>query len=276
MCRKYLAVFLMIVVLLSACGHDAPTTAPTTVPITLPSSAPVTTATTDSTTIPTTEPTTEPTTVPAVVHSGLYLEGVDVEDVIRYFNEVVLSAEISNGGNAALVQKWVQQINYWIGGDPTEWDRVVLEGFAETLNGIDGFPGMVQTEIEADSTMNIYFCDAQTLQDRMGSDFAGGDYEGAVTFWYNGDNEIFNAKICVRSDIFQIYRNSVILEEIYNGLGPVQDTVWREDSIIYQHGSEVQSLSEIDLLILKLLYHPDIHCGMNADECEAVIRSLYY
>ena len=29
-------------------------------------------------------------------------------------------------------------------------------------------------------------------------------------------------------------------------------------------------------LLLQLLYHPDIRCGMNAAECEAVIRGLYY
>jgi hypothetical protein len=28
--------------------------------------------------------------------------------------------------------------------------------------------------------------------------------------------------------------------------------------------------------LTKLLYHPDMKCGMNAAECEAVIRNLYY
>ena len=71
-------------------------------------------------------------------------------------------------------------------------------------------------------------------------------------------------------------RNSVILEEIYNGLGPVQDTDLRPDSLIYSAYSTPQELTEIDELILKLLYHPDMVCGMNAQECEAVIRQLYY
>ena len=46
-------------------------------------------------------------------------------------------------------------------------------------------------------------------------------------------------------------------------------------------GDGTQGLKEalaedIDLLILQLLYHPDIKCGMNASACEEVIRSLYY
>jgi hypothetical protein len=68
----------------------------------------------------------------------------------------------------------------------------------------------------------------------------------------------------------------VILEEIYNGLGLTQDTILREDSIIWQSYSEPQELTPVDKLLLQLLYHPDIRCGMNAAECEAVIRELYY
>ena len=96
-----------------------------------------------------------------------------------------------------------------------------------------------------------------------------------MTFWYI-DDVIYKAIICYRSDIPQYTRNSVILEEIYNGLGPVQDTDLREDSIIFSGFSEPQSLTEIDRLILQLLYHPQMQCGMDAAQCEAVIRQLYY
>ena len=94
-------------------------------------------------------------------------------------------------------------------------------------------------------------------------------------YWYD-NNVIYDAKIAYREDIPQFTRNSVILEEIYNGLGLVQDTALREDSLIWQGFSEPQNLTEVDELLLKLLYHPEMLCGMNAEECEAVIRSLYY
>ena len=100
--------------------------------------------------------------------------------------------------------------------------------------------------------------------------------DGGVTFWYDGYNQIYNATICYRTDLNQHLRNSVILEEIYNGLGPVQDTNLRPDSIIYAEFTQPQALTEVDELILKLLYHPDMKCGMNAAQCEAVIRQLYY
>ena len=71
-------------------------------------------------------------------------------------------------------------------------------------------------------------------------------------------------------------RNSVILEEIYNGLGLTQDTILREDSIIYSGYSEPQALTPMDELLLKLLYHPTLRCGMTKEECDAAIRALYH
>jgi hypothetical protein len=109
--------------------------------------------------------------------------------------------------------------------------------------------------------------------DLMGENYYGMD--GAVTFWYLYD-EIYDAIICYRTDLDQYLRNSVILEEIYNGLGPIQDTSLRSDSIIYSEFSQPQELTDIDELLLKLLYHPDILPGMNAQQCEQVIRALYY
>jgi hypothetical protein len=90
------------------------------------------------------------------------------------------------------------------------------------------------------------------------------------------NNEIYDATICYRNDIDQYIRNSVILEEIYNGLGPLQDTSLRTDSICFSGYSTPQSLTEVDELILKLLYHPEIRCGMNKEQCAQVIQSLYH
>ena len=49
-----------------------------------------------------------PTTAPA--HSSLYLEGLSVEDLIIYFNEVCLDAEIIHSGDPSHLQKWTVPI----------------------------------------------------------------------------------------------------------------------------------------------------------------------
>ena len=276
--RKLIGLLLSIGILLSGCAQFPEATIPATAPSVPEAQIPVTTvpATEAPTEVPTEAPTEVPTEPPttAPLHSEFYIPELDVEDLILYFNETCLDAEFVNSGDATLLQKWDDPIYYMIHGDATEEDLAVLESFMTWLNGIEGFPGFVPTEEDFMSDLNIYFCTEQELLDRLGDNFYGTD--GGVVFWYDGNNVIFDATICYRTDLDQEIRNSVILEEIYNGLGPVQDTWLREDSIIYAGYSTPQALTEIDELILRLLYHPLMQCGMNAEECAAIIRELYY
>ena len=297
-----LSLTLLLVLTLTACGNaDATpeTTMPnaaattqatmaateTTVAVTTEATEATTVATTEATTVATTEATTvatEPPTEPPVPeteaptqpeHSWLYIPGVSVEDVIRYFNEVCLDAEYVSGGDPSKLQKWMEPIYYTLDGPYTDEDLETLTGFMEFLNTIDGFPGIYESQDLLQTNLQIYFRTQDGLVDLMGDNFWGCD--GGVTFWYLND-EIYDATICYSTDVSQYIRNSVILEEIYNGLGPVQDTNLRPDSIIYAGYSEPQELTEMDKLLLILLYHPRLECGMNARQCEAVIRELYY
>lgn len=219
---------------------------------------------------------TEPVQIPPVPtepeHSEFYIPGLPVEDVITYFNEVCLDAEFVHGGNATLLQKWAAPIRYQINGDPTREDLAVLEDFTRWLNTIRGFPGIYESQDPETVNLQIYFCSREEMVERMGQQYSGMD--GGVTFWYS-ENRIYDAIICICSDLDQYLRNSVILEEIYNGLGPVQDTALRPDSIIYSEFSEPQALTDIDELLLKLLYDPRLDYGMDARQCEEVIRGLY-
>jgi len=56
----------------------------------------------------------------------------------------------------------------------------------------------------------------------------------------------------------------------------ISDTTLREDSIVYQYGSEITQLSDVDWAILKLLYDPAMECGMDREACAAVLETLYY
>ncbi len=212
---------------------------------------------------------------PEVVHSDLYIEGLDVETVIDYFAEVCLDTEYGDKANSIYVRKWLEPIGYRVFGSYTDSDMAVLEDFVAQINGIYGFPGMYETNSEYDIDLEIYFCDEAGFLEIAGYDMAGN--WGNVSFWFWLENyEIYDETIAIRSDIPQYARESIIREEIYNGLGPVQDTECRYDSLIYQWSNDVQGMSPEDVLILRLLYHPSMRSGMNYDECAAVIRELYY
>ena len=262
----------VVLLLLAGCtpaaeppATEVPTTQP---PTTQPPTTQPPTTQPSATQPPTTEAPTEPE------HSSLYIPGLSVEDVITYFNEVCLDGEFINSGDPSYVQKWADPICCILEGDYTPEDMEVLDTVSNWLNHLEGFPGFTLTEEPAAANLRIHFCTEQEMVDLMGSNFRGMD--GGVTFWYDWENRIYDAVICCRNDIDQTVRNSVIIEEIYNGLGPIQDTALRPDSIIYQEYTFPQWMSDVDELILQLLYHPEIKTGMNAEECRQVIRKLYY
>jgi len=247
----------LLMLLLPACRQASP-------PAQLPETQmPVTTTETEATEPSITEP----------LHTELYIPDLSVEDVILYFNEVCLDSEFVSGGDPSVVQKWTVPIYYTVDGACTDQDLAVLSQFIQWLNTIPGFPGIFPIEDINASNLHLHFCDGEEMVFIMGQEYD--NLDGGVTFWYD-DNEIYDCVICYRTEIDQQVRNSVILEELYNGLGPMQDTSLREDSIAYQFFSTPQWLSPVDELLLRLLYHPDILPGMDAQQCEQVIRRLYY
>lgn len=276
--HRFLSLLAALAILLCSCGKTHISQLPQTTGATQPSLSSTQEQTTPPLTTPAPTTTPLPTTTPVPTttrpeHSPLYIPGLSVEDVILYFNEVCLDSEFINSGDPSVIQKWAEPIYYTIEGSYTDQDLAVLQAFVDWLNTVEGFPGIYKTEDKLQQSLRICFCTNREMVDILGPDFSYMD--GGVTFWYM-DNEIYDATICYRQEIHQLTRNSVILEEIYNGLGPAQDTALRPDSIIYRNFSEPQWLTPVDELILKLLYHPDIQPGMNAQECEQVIRSLYY
>ena len=221
---KLQIILLLLMLLLILCGCIPKTELllpETTQPIVIEPKPVIPETTAPETTVP--ETTVPETTVPE--HSEVYIPGVAVEDVIVWFNEVALDTEYSYGGDATLVQKWTVPIVYSLEGNATGEDLQVLEDFAAWLNTLAGFPGIRRAEIGEYVNLRIRFGDSQMILDTLGEDYVNVD--GGVRYWYD-DNAIYDAVICYRDDISQYTRNSVILEEIYNGLGLVQDTALRD------------------------------------------------
>ncbi len=262
--KKLLALLLALV--LCGCAAPEPTTPQTTVPVT---TIPETTV--PPTTVPETTDSTEP------LHSILYRDGLDIELVLTYFQEVNNQIEYFDGtGNPSLIQKWRSPLLYRIYGEPTEEDLRVLEAFCDRLNAVHGFPGIREAQEGELETLTLSFLDSDTFFQNFSDVVQGEDAWGATQYWfYTATNEIHDAAIGYRTDIPQTDRSSIILEEIVNALG-ISDSELRTDSIVYQYSNENLALSDVDWLLLELLYHPDIDCAMDAEMCEKVIRDLYY
>lgn len=264
--KKMCVLLYLVLILLPGCGkpiQDTVSTAP---------ADPVPT----ETEIPTTMEMTE-STAPIQSHSALFLPDYTTQQIQDYFREVVLDVEYSDGtGDSSLVQKWTAPISYRIDGSPTEEDRAVLNMLFSQLNEITGFPGIYPARDNGVEQIRISFLEPDIFRNSYSMVVNGEDAFGATQFWYDTDtNEIFSARIGHRTDLDQRTRNSILLEEIINTLG-ISDSLLRPDSIVYQYSNENLTLSEVDWVILKLLYHPDIRCGMDAEQCNALIEKLYY
>ena len=148
--------------------------------------------------------------------------------------------------------------------------------FTDIENEIPSFPGARRVDSEKDSNLTIGFIAQEEFQDKMGEYVNYDEVDGCVTFWFDIGMYAINSEIIgYNNGMDPANRRSVILEEIYNGLGLVNDTDDRMDSIVYQYGSVVEELSPLDWGLLYLLYLPDMKCGMDGEECAAVIAEHY-
>ena len=269
--KRSFALLLALALFLSACAKPERETVPTIQTETVCMTEPI-----PQTTIP--PETVCVTTAPAQpLHSDLYHPDYTLQQIQEYFEEVVLNVEFSDGtGDSTLVQKWTEPIAYRMYGKPTEEDRRVLNNFLAQLNQIPGFPGFYTAEAEGLETLRIHFLEPNLFRDSFSAVVNGEDAYGAMEFWYYTDtNEIHSARIGYRTDLDQMTRNSILLEEIVNMLG-ISDTLLRDDSITYQYSNENLALSDVDWILLKLLYHPEMQCGLDAQNCDDVIAELYY
>ena len=126
--------------------------------------------------------------IPEEKHSEFYLEQYAVEDVLKYFNEVVLKTEYSTGtGDSTLVQRWDVPICYELVGDYTDEDVAVLEELFANLNQIDGFPGANPAKEDGAPNLSFYFEDRAAFNDRF-LDFIQNEYaDGAARYLYYTD-----------------------------------------------------------------------------------------
>ena len=211
-------------------------------------------------------------------HSELYNPNYTVDEVFACFKEVVLSTEYTeNEQSGALVQKWILPIFYSIEGDCSENDKKVITDFIDELNKIDGFPKMYPAESSRQPCLVMDFMSAGKLYDEMGDVVRFERSDGISQFWFLlRVNVICGAKIGYDRTMADAVRTAVLLEEIVNVLGVSNDTETRSDSIVYSGYTEIDTLSEMDWLILRILYNDEIKCGMNEDECYRAIKRIYY
>ena len=97
--------------------------------------------------------------------------------------------------------------------------------------------------------------------------------DGYATGWYSGF-AYFEGEVGICSDIDRETKNSVILEEIVQCMGIFNDSYTYPDSLFYQGFNTPQWPTDMDWLMVQLLYREELKPGMNEEEVTAVLRGL--
>lgn len=168
--------------------------------------------------------------------------------------------------------RWGREVTVWAGGSPTREDLAVLDGFLRDLNlRVSSFPGARRVRRDSEASVRVWFVPEYMMKYYF-SDYQEGNW-GFFTF-QTERSVIVSARVGIASDVTdQPQRNHLILEELVGALGLPGDHLVYSDSILYDRWTETQALSQVDWLMLDLLYSPALSPGMTEDQVRAALKA---
>lgn len=193
---------------------------------------------------------------------------VSSEEVLAYFCEIAFGSELGEG--APFVTKWVSPISLAVRGTPGAADLLLIDRITESLNAVEGFPGITKAEGEADLT--VFFLPEKELAKHF-SLWKKGD-RGIVEYrWNRQSGVITSAEVGIDSAL-TAGRSATVAEEIFQALGLGQDSLRYEDSVFYDKNCPVDAPTELDWTLVRLLYHPSVLPGMTKEEVLPHLREI--
>lgn len=206
-----------------------------------------------------------PTTTRAVPTTTL-APRVFPPEAIAYFEEVAFGPEF--GGGPREIRKWTKDVRIVVHGDPTEEDLVTLHDVVADLNAI--IETILIDIVAVDGNFDLHFAPE--------AEFAAIEPNyvpvnmGFFWVWWDGDGNITDARVLVSTTgLTQAERNHIIREEVTQSFGLMSDSFAYDDSMFYQGWTETQEYSEIDELLIEMLYLPEVEPKMTVAEARMVI-----
>lgn len=211
------------------------------------------------------ETTTEPVT------KSMRVSGYGKQAVIDYFVLTAMNAE--RGTSPHRVIKWVKPIKVYLAGHCSDTDKALVQSLCNTLNQIDGFPGISVTDSVTDIDIYMVFEGSVKLSQLIENyELFDDGYCGVV---WNGSYEITNAVIGINSGMVNVNkRRSVICEELLQAMGLLNDSYEYKESIFYQASDSVTWPANLDWGLVTVLYNPGMKPGLKESEARAVAESF--
>ena len=191
------------------------------------------------------------------------------------FDVSALSMEYpGSGARQGHLIRWADSIRLYIGGKPTKKDRAIIDTMLLNLAlRVPDMPNITLTSNKSASNVQMYFVPLKQLRN-----YVPGYVEGNWgMFHFNYRNwTIYDVQIGIATDVTdQKARNHLIQEEFFGALGLPNDHYLYSDSIVYQPWTTVQQPSEVDWLMLNMVYSPLVSPGMQKDELHRIFTNAW-
>lgn len=194
------------------------------------------------------------------------------------FYRTVFGLEYDSGGRGAqTVKKFVGPVRLYIDQRARSDRRAAIERFVRSVNrGVRGLDlRVVDSPLEANFT--VYVVDrasyAQVIQDDIYNSPRGVVRGRCMVRVLTGWQGISKAQAVIVSDEGEFLFNRCMVEEILQGLGPLNDDPTLADSVFNDTSRHARFMLH-DRYILNLLYHPSIRPGMSMEQVQAVLPGL--
>ncbi len=171
--------------------------------------------------------------------------------------------------------RWIEPIRIYASGSPSRNDLKQLDAFIlELAYRVPELPMVTRVDKEEDANLVIHYCRLSEMETLVPGYVAGN--WGMMSYSYHANGEIFKAVIgLARDKATQSGRNHLMREELVGVLGLAGHHEAFADSILYRDWTTVQRLSEVDWLMLNMLYSPHVFPGWNWTQVQQALLTHY-
>ena len=179
--------------------------------------------------------------------------------------ESVFGAQYADGSSGFMV-RWEDPLRVYIDGETTPEDLEVIAQFIRELNErVTWLPDISLVSNENNANVTIIMARLDDLSRFNYPGYQTGDW-GSFSYWFE-DSLIYSARLLIASDITtQEDRNYLIKMKLISALGLTGRLSAFKDSILYGEWQPRKDLSQVDWLMLNLLYELFLYPGITADE----------
>ena len=184
------------------------------------------------------------------------------------------SVEYSGDKNnvSKTLTRWENTIKICVTGSPSNDDLRQLDKFImDIATHCPNMPNIRVVNSERDANITVYYGPLKELGKHLDV-YREGNW-GAFSYTYSGGRMV-SAKVAIATDVnWTESKRHLLMEELVGTFGLTNDHYAYSDSIVYQEWTTVGELSEVDWLMLNMLYDPDLKCGMSAKQAYDILRA---